>query len=226
MSKLFERLEMEKVKEIADEYQKKGYAVYINPNMKSKLPDFLKNYQPDIYAFNDKENVIIEVKSRGSKFQNGFEKISEYIEDKPNWRLEVIFSNPKEKSILTSKNPLINEEEIQQRIHQMKSLVNSHYLEASFLLGWTILEAQLRGISKNEDLEENKSTLSLIKTLYSLGIIDEIDYKSIVNLFRTRNEIVHGYDMKIDESIINDMLNRINRLTKNIYVDSSKIEDF
>ena len=219
MSNLFERLETEKIHQIANEYKNKGYTVYTSPDLNSKLPSFLNNYQPDIYAFNDKENVIIEIKSKGSKFNSDFKKISESIDKKPNWRMEVIFTNPKDKNILVPKNPLLNEEEIQKRTDEVRFLINSNYLEAGFLLGWTILEAKIRIISKNEQLEENKPILSLIKTLYSLGIIDEKDYKTLVNLFKIRNEIVHGFDSKIDEKVINDMMDRIIRLEKNNSAD-------
>ncbi len=58
-------LERERLIKLAEEYRDKGYEILIHPNLED-LPDFLRNYRPDMIARREDEAVVIEVKSRSS----------------------------------------------------------------------------------------------------------------------------------------------------------------
>ena len=70
-------LEERKVKELANEYKKKGYTVFMYPT-KENIPDFLGDYKPDLIAISDREKLVIEVKSKSTIKSS--EKLTNYIE--------------------------------------------------------------------------------------------------------------------------------------------------
>ena len=56
-------LERERLLKLAEEYRDHGYEISIHPNSED-LPDFLRNYRPDMIARREDDAVVIEVKSR------------------------------------------------------------------------------------------------------------------------------------------------------------------
>ncbi len=56
-------LERERLLKLAEEYRDRGYEISIHPNSED-LPDFLRNYRPDMIARREDDAVVIEVKSR------------------------------------------------------------------------------------------------------------------------------------------------------------------
>src|SRR4051812_34207834 len=82
-----ERTEVERV---AREYREKGYEVQIEPAV-SELPDFIREYRPDIIARSGKECVVIEVKQRVSDLdRNRLRTIAQRVESRPGWRFIVV----------------------------------------------------------------------------------------------------------------------------------------
>jgi Holliday junction resolvase len=57
--------ERERLLKLADEYRDKGYEVSFHPSPED-LPDFLRNYSPDLIVRRGNEAVVVEVKSRSS----------------------------------------------------------------------------------------------------------------------------------------------------------------
>lgn len=208
----YEKLESKKINEISQKYRVKGYSVVINPKSEI-LPIFLHEFNPDIYAFNNEENVIIEVKSKESLTKSkNIEKLSTVLASQPNWRFELILTNPKKKKIQESEKALISDLEIQERITKTEKLNNTGNYEAAFLLGSATLEAILRYKSKNENLPKEISIISLIKTLYSLGFLEKKQYSSLIHFLEIRNSILHGYICSIDQLTVSELLNEISSI--------------
>jgi len=224
MTEKYERLENKKINEISQKYRLKGYSVVINPKSED-LPIFLQGFNPDIYAFNNEENVIIEVKSKESLTKSkNIEKLSTVLANQPSWRFELILTNPKNKKTLESERILISELEIRQRITKIEILNKNENYEAAFLLGWATLEAVLRDKSKNENLPKDLSITSLVKTIYSLGLLEKKQYSSLIHLLEIRNSISHGYIYPITQLTVSELLNEISlilspkKYTKNTIV--------
>jgi Holliday junction resolvase len=82
--------EHSKIRQVAKDYEKNGYKVIIEPRG-SDIPTFIKNYQPDLIATSDKDNVVVEVKTR-TDFATieRLRDIADIINKRENWRFELI----------------------------------------------------------------------------------------------------------------------------------------
>jgi Holliday junction resolvase len=198
-----------RIKEIAKDYEVRGFTVTINPNQ-GNLPDFLKGFEPDIIATSESESVVIEVKStKGNVSQlKQFESLAKLISQHKNWRFELVFTNAIEQSIQNKYTNEIPLEKIRSRINEVNLLLIGNHYEAAFLLGWTTLEAAIRLKLDNEKNDSNnKPTLAIIKTIYSLGYINSHDYKKLEALNQKRNLLIHGFDNPIDRNSIDQLIN-------------------
>lgn len=197
-----------RIKEIAKDYESRGFKVSINPKQ-SELPQFLKGFEPDIIAKNEIESVVIEVKTKGNISElKQFESLANIISQKKNWRFELVFTNPIEQTIHSGFRNELSIEKQKTRITEIKQLMLQHHYDAAFLLGWATLEAAIRmklNYEKSEAL--NKPTLSIIKTIYSLGYINQHDYRNLEKLNSQRNYLIHGFDNSIDKKTLDDLLN-------------------
>jgi DNA-binding Lrp family transcriptional regulator len=202
-----------RIKEIAKDYESRGFTVIINPRQ-SELPQFLKGFEPDIIARSKNESVVIEVKSKGHINElKRFEELAEKISQKKNWRFELVFTNPQEQPIRTSSEKTLNLNKIKQRLNEIEILKSTSQYAAAFLLGWATLEAAIRLKLQSEKSDSlNKATLSIIKTLFSLGLINQHDYRKLEKLNNTRNYLIHGFDQKIDRASVDELLSILNYL--------------
>ncbi|HWB26937.1 MAG TPA: hypothetical protein VG738_15745 [Chitinophagaceae bacterium] len=198
-----------RIKEIAKDYEARGYSVIIGPNQ-THLPDFLEGFKPDLLAQGISESVVIEVKStKGNAFQlRRYEDIAKTIERNQGWRFELVFTNPLEQTIPINYSNELGLEKIRQRLAEVNSLMISNHYEAAFLLAWTTLEAALRAkIDSTTTKNSTKPTLAIIKTVYSLGYVNSHDYRKLEKLNQRRNLLIHGFDTPIDKNSIDDLLN-------------------
>jgi hypothetical protein len=82
--------EREAVERVAQEYREKGYEVITNPAA-SELPDFVREFPPDIIARSPKECVVIEVKNWVSAIERErLRAIARKVESRPGWRFVVV----------------------------------------------------------------------------------------------------------------------------------------
>lgn len=191
--------EYNKIRQVARDYEKNGYKVIIEPRG-SNIPSFIKNYQPDLIATSDKENVIIEVKTR-SDFATieRLRDIAEVINKKENWRFELIVTSTKQESQTENDRLNIDLEisEIEKNIKETKTILKQGLYSAAFVLCWANLESLSRQLLLEDKKKlTSKMPLVLIKTLFSFGLLTRTDYDSLEKLFMIRNQIVHGYKVK------------------------------
>ena len=90
--------EHSKIRQVAKDYEKNGYKVFIEPRG-SDIPTFIKNYQPDLIATSDKDNVVVEVKTR-TDFATieRLRDIADIINKRENWRFELIVTSSKQEN--------------------------------------------------------------------------------------------------------------------------------
>ncbi|WP_396637874.1 hypothetical protein [Maribacter sp. R77961] len=203
-----------RIKEVANDYTLKGYDVIIYPNH-TNLPNFLKNFEPDILAKKDDFNVIIEVKTRNN--QTDFKKLeflAKEIESRKNWRFELVFTNPRVKQIKTNEFTVLSELAINNRLLEINKLIEIESFEASFLLSWATIESVLRKKLNDEKSKTDKSpTLSVIRNMFSLGLINQHDYKTLQKSNSLRNNLIHGFEQNIDRNSVQKLVQIINYLT-------------
>lgn len=202
-----------RIKELAKEYESKGYHVSINPSQ-SDLPDFLQGSEPDLIAKNNEESVIIEVKSRKNiNDLKRYERFAKEISERKNWRFELVFTNTQTPYIEKSTNNLLDKDKIKQRLFDIERLINGHFLDAAYLLIWSTLEAAMRLQLKNEKIEDlDQSTSYIFKSVFAYGLINQQDYKTLEKLYPMRNNIAHGFSHIINEKDIYQLINITNYL--------------
>ena len=188
----YKSLENKRIKEVAKEYLEKGYEIFIEPNPKN-LPDFLKNYRPDILAIKGNEKIVIEVKSSMSINKSKYLiELANRIENNEGWKFELVITNPKKKKIERNIPSL---DIIQDKLNSIYQLNNENQIDAAFILSWATFEAATRKLLSIEQPNSKPELVpnALIKQLYSFGIIGRMDYNHLNNISKKRNEIVHGF---------------------------------
>ncbi|MFA6275807.1 MAG: hypothetical protein WC622_03610 [Pedobacter sp.] len=197
-----------RIKELAKEYENKGYSVFMNPNQEL-LPSFLKGFEPDLIVSNDNESVIIEVKSRQDLSDlKRYEDLASIISKMKGWRFELVFTNPTITTFEKSTSQTLSIEEIKLRLVDVQNLIDKEFTEASFLLCWSTLEAAMRYKLEKENFEgSNKPTSYVFKSIFSFGLINQHDYKTLETLFKFRSNLVHGFIQDIEKSNVTDLIN-------------------
>ena len=136
--------ELERLHEIAREYQEQGYEVLVQPSAE-QLPAFLAPFSIDILARNDEESVVIEVRTRKSLTDaSRLDAIAQVLQNRPSWRFELVVSNPHDRSALAFKDAQsLNHLDIVSRLDEARELSDQEHGEAALLLAWSATEALL-----------------------------------------------------------------------------------
>jgi hypothetical protein len=192
----------QKLQEIASEYQARGYEVLIEPGPE-KLPEFLASFHPDLVARGPSESVVVEIKV-GTKTATSerFREIAETIQRQPGWRFSLVVIDPRSDEVALPTQQLLDRKEITVRFERANELLNTGMVDAAFLLLWISVEALLRRIATREGLPlERVPSSSLLKELFSLGILSRSQLDVAQRAFSVRNALVHGFEAtKLDET--------------------------
>lgn len=209
MDKSVTNREHQRLLEIAREYRQQGYEVTLSPTH-DQLPDFLAPFPLDMIAYHPKEKVIVEVRSQESMIQAPeLDAIAKAVQDKAEWRFELVVTNPKEQSRRQVKDAVLLEQvDINYRLQEVRNLITSEYGEAAFLLAWSVLEALLRHIAKTQNINLTPDTPSyLLKSLFTYGLLNQEQYQKLQKGLQTRDLLVHGYKTKQSfAQLLNDLL--------------------
>jgi hypothetical protein len=129
--------ERERLLKLADEYRDKGYEVSFHPSPED-LPDFLRNYSPDLIVRRGNEAVVVEVKSRSSLDSSSTQylrNLAQSIEQYPGWRFELVMTNSEEIINIPQDEGSLQAHEIQSRLQVARRLSVEHPESALLYLG-------------------------------------------------------------------------------------------
>jgi hypothetical protein len=192
----------QKLQEIAAEYQARGYEVLVEPSA-DKLPEFLASFRPDLVARGPNESVVVEIKV-GTKTaaSERFRDLAETIQRQPGWRFSLVVIDPRSDEVAPPTQQLLDRKEIAARLERANELLNTGTVDAAFLLLWVAVEALLRHIATREGLPlERVPSSSLMKELFSLGILSRSQLDVAQRAFSVRNALVHGFETtRLDET--------------------------
>lgn len=199
---------------IAREYRQKGYKVSVEPSP-SELPDFLKNYSPDIVASSKDEIVVIEVKSRTSlSSEHEVQELARLVDAEPGWRFElVLVQDPSVHSAPHGSSP-IGEQEIERFVEAADFLQSKDFDQAALVSAWSALEAAVRLRCVREDIALDQFAPDyLLKQAVTYGVISRSEYRDLRDAMNYRNAFVHGFTLEgFDRKLIrylNDFASRI-----------------
>jgi hypothetical protein len=202
-----------RLRDIAEQYEQRGYKVTVSPRAR-QLPRFLSKFRPDMVAERADESVIIEVRSSAKERSNDYwNELSKVVQQHPGWRLELVF-NP----TLKAKRPsTINQEQILLRLQEGEQLANQEMLAAALLITWSATEAAMRLASEHDEIElPDLRPATVITRLYTDGILERKEYDFLLECMQMRNHVTHGFqEGKIKSSIIKKLAGIAFRLVEN-----------
>jgi uncharacterized protein YutE (UPF0331/DUF86 family) len=214
-------IERERLIKLAEEYRDKGYEISFQPNPED-LPDFLKNYRPDMIARRGDEAVIIEVKSRSSLNSSAqyLRNLAQAVEQHPGWRFELVMTNPEDATYSQRAEDSLQENEIESRLQVTRQLATQH-LESAILYSWSLAEATLRLVAENEGLSLQRfDSLYLVKQLAIEGVLSKSEYQFLMNALSLRNSIAHGFKTaQLDQESLYELITITEQLLKALHSD-------
>jgi uncharacterized protein YutE (UPF0331/DUF86 family) len=192
----------QKLQEIAAEYEARGYEVLVEPRPE-QLPEFLAGFRPDLLARGPNESVVVEVKvGTQTAASERFRELAETIQRQPGWRFSLVVIDPRSDEVAPPTQQLLARQEIVDRLGRANELLKTGATDAAFLLMWVAVEALLRHIATREGLPlERVPSSSLMKELFSLGILSRSELEVAQRAFSVRNALVHGFaTTRLDET--------------------------
>ena len=208
----YERIERQRVLDIAQEYRDKGYEVTVEPDPQS-LPDSLKKYHPDLVIRNGEERIIVEVKTFASLVSpNQLTDLAQAVRKEPGWRLELAVVNPKRAGQTGSAS---TESAIQDRLADASQLRSEGYSNAALLATLSALEAALRlaDMSSGSGRVE-RSAPTVARSLFKQGLLTPAEHAAVARGLRLRNSTVpNPTDQAVDDRLTDELLPIIQSLS-------------
>jgi len=210
------QIEQNKIRQVAKDYEKNGYKVIIEPHG-TNIPYFIKDYQPDIIATSEKDNVIIEVKTR-SNFStiDKLRDIADIVNNRENWRFELIVTTSKQEvqSEIDRSTIELGLTEIERNFKTVKTAIKQELYPSAFILLWAMLESIARQLLLEDKKKLNSRTsLVVIKTLFSFGHLTRKELDTLEKFFVIRNQIVHGYKVTgFNKKMVERLLSIVEKL--------------
>ena len=186
--------ERQRIERIADEYRSKGYDVLVEPSG-TDLPSFLGDHHPDLIARRGDERLVIELKPPSYRAKpERFRDLAERIQRESGWKLVLIALTPDEEILPGEQLRLLSPPEVEQHLQQASRLLGLGNQEAAILLAWAAVEGQLRGLARREEISlPRPDTLTLLRQLVSMGIVDREQYRKLTDAYKARSAVAHGF---------------------------------
>jgi uncharacterized protein YutE (UPF0331/DUF86 family) len=205
-------LETTKLEQLAAEYRRKGYDVSIRPDSED-VPQFLAPFQPDLIVRSANDNAVIEVKSSKDLTSGSLAQLAAKVESKPDWRLELVVVNQSVAQEVPQHGVLVAEDRIDHILRQAQLLSREKSYEPAALMAWAAAEAILRRMALASGVEvERKSTGSVLKLLYVLGLIDDDQYDNFARAMEFRNAFAHGFEASLQPENIDRVIHDVESL--------------
>jgi hypothetical protein len=188
--------EARRIRDVAREYRERGYEVFVET-----LPPEFKTpaggARPDVIARNKDETVLIEVKSgRWSPPETAaLAKLAEVVESHPDWRLELVVTNPRTPSAEPLRGGNGSAEAWESRIEAARRALGHGDADPGLavVMFWAGAEPMLqRAIEQVAPPSRIPRALpGVIKSLYSLGLLNERQMDELLRAYELRSLALH-----------------------------------
>ena len=203
-----------RVRDIADVYKCRGYTVIQKPS-ESELPEFLREYHPDLIARNSSESVVIEFKYSDKVRQADYwEGLTGAIHEHPGWKLVYIPDG----NLRRDETRRLSVNDVRLRFEEGTRLAREGMLEASLLISWSGIEAGMRMIAEGNDIElPDDRSATLIGYLYINGELDREEYDLLMDYLHRQDDIIHGYR---SDPIVSDDIVRMRNIIDTLLAET------
>ena len=181
------------IQKTAEEYRNKGYEVVLEAPL-----DFLPGFNADVLARKGDEVKVIEVKSRPSLAADPrIGELARRIESKSGWTFELVLVGEPEKLDSPTGARSFGNENIAHRFEEAEKALEAGLPEAAFLLAWSAHEAAIRVVFAAQGIVETGITGSnfILGQAVIHGVISRDEYKTLKEMLKYRNAIVHGFSL-------------------------------
>lgn len=209
-------LEKQRALAIAEEYRSGGFEVVFEPGPEL-LPDFLREYRPDLLVRKGEETIIVEVRSRASLAKEPhIREMARLLSEKPHLKFELVLLGAEEQGGTPEGSRLLEREEILLTIEAAETLLTSDHPESSLLISWAAMEATIRLSTQSEGVStEPFNPLYALKQAVANGIISRTDYTKLSKIMRYRNSLAHGFQpIDFEPGIVQELIKITRRLLK------------
>ena len=204
----------------AEEYRSRGYEVLLEAPL-----DFLPGRRADLLVRKGDEVKVIEVKSRPSLAADP--KISDLarsIESKPGWTFELLLVSEPEKLDSPEGARSFESENIVHRFEEAEKALEAGLPEAAFLLAWAAHEAAIREVIAAQGIMNSRITgpgYVLDQAIFH-GVISRDEYKTLKEMLKYRNAIVHGFSLSdFDAELVAELI----EITRRILTTAAEAKD-
>ena len=180
-------------KKTAEEYRSRGYEVVMEAPL-----EFFPGFIADLLVRKGDEVKVIEVRSRPSLAADPrIGELARRVESKPGWTFELVLVSEPEKLDSPTGARSFGSENIAQRFEEAEKALEAGFPEAAFLLAWSAHEAAIRALFAEEGMTQSGITKPdfVLGQAVNHGVISRSEYKTLKELLKYRNAIVHGFSL-------------------------------
>ena len=175
----------------AAEYRSRGYEVSRNVNL-----EFLPGFQADLLVQKGGESTVIAVRTRTSlALTPAIDELVESLSEKPDWSFELLLVGEPERLDAPESARPFTLEDILDRVADAEHLLESGFVDGSFVLAWSACEASIRSLVSAYGIEITRVTQSSYVLGHAAyhGLISEADDQFLSQMLAYRNATVHGF---------------------------------
>jgi uncharacterized protein YutE (UPF0331/DUF86 family) len=202
------------VRQLRRKYESEGYQYFEYPT-RDLIPEFLGSYRPDAIAIGPKGKIVIEVKAgRKTSNQDSLAKLAKLFEEQAEWRLRLVYAEDSQEHDAGLK--LTKRQELKRLIEEAKRLEQERHFSASFVLGWSLLEAIFRHLNP-ESGANPKGPREVVEWLTREGYITQTESRQLRNMIPLRSALLHGdFTRAVEQSDVEWFIDQVARLEGHI----------
>lgn len=215
MMEYIQKLERERLLQVAQEYIDKGFRVALEPRG-TDLPGFLSRFSPDLIVYDGEQAIVVEVKSHATLAESeDLQALARAIESQPGWQLVLDVTNPDIQAVDVGNAEELNQAEMHDRLAKARYLSDVDQDDAALVLVWSALEAALRLLAKRQNIElETNTPAFVLKQLYSLGALSREEYDLLQKSMRQRNLVAHGFRApEVPDGMLEQLMHKVEEFT-------------
>jgi uncharacterized protein YutE (UPF0331/DUF86 family) len=197
-------------------YEVQGLKFYKKPS-REIVPAFLRGYEPDAIAVDDKGGgIIIEVKQRRSGVADRqLAQVAQKIAPHKGWQFRAVFTNPAPGA--SSNIPKPTTEQIDAQIREIQTLAQSQHYNAALVVGWAILESLARSVITDDEPSRELTPVQAVQTLAQEGHLENDAAQRLREMADLRNAVVHGnLSAVVSPERVRDLLEQLQAIASSI----------
>ena len=188
--------ELQALRKLAEEYQKLGYTVVVEPSG-ALIPPFLGNYKPEILAKKDDEHLLVDVKLEGARDVAEFWRMVAEVKRHAGWKLTGVTVPNVDPEVNTSGVLSdLDVDGLRQQLHEIDLLSLDPQLQSVILPRlWVVYIAALRVLAVQEGFDrDGDADYERLVRAQSNGLISNAECEEGRALMILRNRVVNGSD--------------------------------